>query len=250
MTQANFINTLVETLHVFSPNGRKRIYKDLTHVETQILCTGQLNGQTSMGVTAFGKPNRNLIEKLIREKYTNFTYIDNGINWKLTSGVNFELIETRKSIKLITGYLSNLYRSAKYRQFVKIFLKELKGNNFSMIKLLSQPKYKSKTPGSRLVGKQTQKSKNKNLGFVLEHTIPAHFLEKKLFQIIESNTVETELDLVLSKLFSVWLNTDDDILLKKSGLNSKMPPNWTWADDPLERYWLSGIDKNSLERFV
>jgi len=51
----------------------------------------------------------------------------------------------------------------------------------------------------------------------------------------------------MSKLFSVWLNTDDDILLKKSGLNSKMPTNWTWENDPLERYWKAGIDKNSIE---
>lgn len=250
MTQAEFIDMLVDTLHVFSPKGRKRIYKDLTHVNTQMLCKGLLNGQSSKGVTAFGKPNRILIEKRISEKYTNSTYIDNGIKWELTSGVKFKLDETKKSVKLIISYLSDLSSSNKYKQFVEILLNELKGNNFSMIKLLSQPKYKSKIPGTRLVGKQTKNSRNKNLGFVLEHTVPANFLEKKLLEIIDSNAVETELDLVMSKLFSVWLNTDDDILLKKSGLNSKMPHNWTWENDPLERYWFAKIDKNSLGKLV
>lgn len=248
MTQAEFIDTLVDSLHVFSPEGRKRIYKDLTHANTQLLCKGQLNGQPSKGVSAFGKPNRILIEKRISEKYINFTFIDNGIKWELTSGVKFELSETRKSVKLIVSYLSELSKSNNYKAFIITLLKQLKGNNLSLIRLLSQPKYKSKTPGSRLVGKQTQSSRNKNLGFVLEHTIPADFFSNKLLEIIDFNSVEIELELVMSKLFSVWLNTDDDILLKKSGLNSKMPPNWTWENDPLERYWLAGIKKDSLEK--
>jgi len=64
--------------------------------------------------------------------------------------------------------------------FVETLLKELKGNNLSLLRLESQPKYKSKIPGSRLVGKQTQSSRNKNLGFVLEHTIPANFWKKDI----------------------------------------------------------------------
>jgi hypothetical protein len=250
MTQVEFIDSLVDVLHVFSPKGRLRIYKDLTRIETQILCKGQLNGQPAMGVTAFGKPNRLLIEKLIIEKYTDSKYIDDDINWDLTSGVKFDLNETRKSVKLIITFLSKLAKSNTHKNFIITFLKELKGNNHSLIRLLSQPKYESKKPGSRLVGKQTQRSNNKKLGFVLEHTIPANFFVEKLLNLIELNTVNIELNLVISKLFSVWLNTDDDILLKNAGLNSKMPLNWSWNDDPLERYWLAGINKKSLKSIL
>ena len=250
ISQDEFIDTLVDTLHVFSPEGRDRILKDLTRVESQLLCKGQLNGLTSKGVTAFGKPNRILIERRIKEKYTNSFFIDNDIKWKLTAGVNFDLEETRKAFKNIIKLLSFLYRANNNKLFIEALLNELKGNNSSLFRLLSQPKYKSKTPGSRLVGKQTNSSSNKNIGFVLEHTIPAKYFYVKLLEIIDSNSVESELDKVMPKLFSVWLNTDDDILLKKSGLNSQMPLNWTWDNNPLERYWSAGIEKDSLNKLV
>ena len=51
---------------------------------------------------------------------------------------------------------------------------------------------------------------------------------------------------MLLLLHLVKLNTDDDLKLKQSGLNSKMPTNWTWNDVPLERYLFTKIDKNSL----
>ena len=66
-------------------------------------------------------------------------------------------------------------------------------------------------------------------------------------EMFDENTLDAELDYVMMKLFSVYLNTDDDYLLKKSNLNSKMPPTWSWKDDPLERYWYAGIKKDSLE---
>jgi hypothetical protein len=244
--QSDFMNFLVDVMHVFSPKGRKRIYSDLTKVGNQILCLGNTNGRKMKGVTAFGKPNRDLIEKRIREKYSNTEYIDKDINWEYTSGIRFNLETTKNAIKVIINYLSFLKNNEGYDEFIDLFLRELKGNNYSLMRLLSQPKYKSKIPGSRLVGKQTATSSVKNKGYVLEHTIPAEYLKVKLLEIIESDSVDNELDIVMSKLFSVWLNTDDDIKLKRSGLNSKMPENWTWEDNPLERYWSAGIDKDSL----
>jgi len=119
MTQAEFIDNLVDTLHVFSPEGRKRICKDLTHVNTQLLCLGQLNGQPLKGVTAFGKPNRILIENRIIDKYSKSTYIDDGIKWNLTSGVNFELKETKKSVKLIICFYQNFIRRIKTKCLLK-----------------------------------------------------------------------------------------------------------------------------------
>lgn len=247
MTQTEFMNYLVDVMHVFSPKGRKRIYSDLTKVDSQILCFGNADGQKMKGVTAFGKPNRDLIEKRILEKYSNTEYIDKDIYWEYTSGIRFNLETTKNAFKIIIKYLSFLKKNGGYDEFIDLFLRELKGNNYSLMRLLSQLKYKSKIPGNKLVGKQTVTSNVKNKGYVLEHTIPAKYLKVKLLEILESDSLEKELDNVMSKLFSVWLNTDDDIKLKRSGLNSKMPVNWTWKDDPLERYWSSGIDKDSLD---
>lgn len=246
LNQSKFIDDLVDVLHVFSPEGRNRIYSDLTKVNTQLLCLGILNGQVVKGVRLYGKYNRNLIEKRIIEKNTSSTFIDNEINWENTSGKRFDLIETQKAVIVIINYISILKKKGNLNEFANLFIKELKGNNTSLIRLLSQPKYISRNPGRRLVGKQTEKSKTNKLGYVLEHTIPVEFLKIKLLQIIDSNSVEIELEKVMSKLFAVWLNTDDDIKLKDFGLNSKMPINWTWEDDPLERYWSAGISKDSL----
>lgn len=247
MDQSEFMNYLVDFMHVFSPKGRKRIYSDLTKVDNQILCFGNAEGRKMKGVSAFGKPNRDLIEMRILEKYSNKEYIDKDIYWEYTSGIRFNLETTKNAFKVIIKYLSFLKKNGGYDEFIGLFLRELKGNNYSLMRLLSQPKYKSKIPGSRLVGKQTASSNINNKGYVLEHTIPAEYLKVKLLEILESDSLEKELDNVMSKLFSVWLNTDDDIMLKRSGLNSKMPVNWTWNDDPLERYWSAGIDKDSLD---
>lgn len=244
--QSVFIDDLIDVLHVFSPTGRKRIYSDLTKVDSQILCKGLLNGKSAKGVTLFGKPNCNLIEKQILERYSSTVFIDVDINWKFTRGKKFNLNITKKAVSVIINYLSLLKKNGKYDEFIDLFLTQLKGNNFSLIRLLSQPKYKSKEPGNRLVGKQTTTSNTTNKGFVLEHTIPAAYLKAKLLKIIDSNSVDKELDNVMSKLFTVWLNTDDDLKLKTFGLNSKMPDGWNWEDDPLQRYWKADIEKNSI----
>lgn len=248
ITQAEFIDALVNTLYVFSPEGRKRIYNDLTQVNSQLLCKGQLNGQLIKGVTAFGKPNRVLIENQIKKKYNNTNFIDNDIKWELTSGVKFNIDETRKAVKILLIYLCKFHNNDHFENmiFIEKFLFELRGNKNSLFSMLSPLKYKSKIAGSKLVGKQTPSSNINDLGYVDEHVIPVKFYISKFLSLIKSKSVESEIDTVMTKLFVVKLNTDDDIKLKKSGLNIKMPPNWTWEDDPLERYWFAKIDKNSL----
>lgn len=247
-TQTEFIDSLIDTLYVFSPKGRDRIYKDLTKLANQILCKEDINGEILNGITAFGNPNRILIEKMITKKYPNSDFIDNDVKWELTHGVKFNLEESRKAANLIITYLSKLYNleNSQYKLFIEIFLNQLRGNNSSLLSKLYPLKYKSKMPGSRLVGKQTSIDNSTDFGFVEEHVIPVKFYFSKILSLIKTNTVENEIDKIFSKLFLVKLNTDDDLKLKRSGLNSKMPPNWTWDDDPLERYWFAKIDKNSL----
>ncbi len=248
ISQTNFIYSLIDTLYVFSPEGRDRIYKDLTKVKTQILCKGNLNGKPSEGVSIFGCPNRTMIEKQIIEKYTQSDFIDNEIKWELTYGVKFNLEESRKAAKVLITYLSKLYNleNSEYKLFIETFLSQLRGNNSSLLSKLYPLKFISKIPGCRLVGKQTSISNSKDFGFAEEHVIPVKFYFSKILSLIKTNSVENEIDKIFSKLFLVKLNTDDDMKLKQSGLNSKMPPNWSWDDDPLERYWFAGIDKDSL----
>jgi hypothetical protein len=247
VNQTEFINKLIELMYVFTPEGRKRIFSDLKRVNTQILCSGSNGNKPCKGVSAFGVPNVKLIQSRLSESDSSGNFIDIDVNWKMTSGVKFSIFETQKAVRVVLYYLYDLYQNDEYKPFVMVFLKELSGNNFSLIRLLSQPKYKSKNPGNKLVGKQTLNNNIKNKGYVLEHTIPLKVLITKISLMFNENTLDVELDYVMMKLFAVWLNTDDDILLKKSGLNSKMPPNWTWDDDPLERYWYAGINKDSLE---
>ena len=247
MNQSEFIDKLTELMCVFSPLGRKRIFSDLKRVNSQILCSGLNGNKPGKGISAFGVPNVNLIESRINERESGFDFIDVDVNWKITSGVNFKLFETQKAVRVVLYYLNDLYKKKEYKPFVIVFLKELAGNNFSLIRLLSQPKFISKSPGSKLVGKQTINGNIKNKGYVLEHTIPLKVFITKIIEMFDENTLDAELDYVMIKLFAVYLNTDDDYLLKKSNLNSKMPPTWSWKDDPLERYWYAGIKKDSLE---
>ena len=72
------------------------------------------------------------------------------------------------------------------------------------------------------------------------------FLIKEIIDIIVSNKTKEKIDFIFSKLISVELNTDHDDIILKSGLKSKMPSNWKWDHDPLDRYWASGIPKESL----
>jgi hypothetical protein len=248
-TQTEFIDSLIDTLYVFSPKGRDRIYKDLTKVNTQILCKVDIDGKLSKGVTAFGNPNRMLIEKQIIKKYPNSDFIDTDVKWELTYGVKFNLEESRKAAKVLITYLCKLYNleNSEYKLFIEMFLIQLRGNNSSLLSKLYPLKFKSKIPGSRLVGKQTSISNSTDFGFAEEHVIPVKFYFSKILSLIKSNSVKNEMDKIFSKLFLVKLNTDEDMKLKQSGLNSKMPPNWTWDDDPLERYWYAGINKDSLE---
>ncbi len=246
MIQSEFIKKLIELMYIFSPEGRKRIFSDLKRVNSQILCSGGDGNKLCKGVSDFGVPNVKYIERRISEIDSDVDFIDIEINWKLTSGVNFNIFETQKAVRVVLFYLNDLYKKDENKSFVMVFLKELSGNNFSIIRLLSQPKYKSKNPGDKLVGKQTLNNNIKNKGYVLEHTIPIKVLINKISLMLKENTLEKELDYVIMKLFAVYLNTDDDYLLKKSNLNSKMPPTWSWNDDPLERYWHAGINKDSL----
>lgn len=234
-----YINFLKDFLKDFSPSGRKRILDDLKKTNSLILC--KKDGRKS--VDEIGNPTINKILKDL-ENYTK--YDDNEINWEKTNGIKYEILEGRKAIKFILIKIEK-YSNIKYDiKFKHTFFSELGAQKESMLKKLSILKYKSKTPGSRLVSKQNNHI-TKQRGLIAEHVIPIKYQIKEFLKLIDSNKLEEEIDLIFSKLIMVKLNTDDEEKINRMGFKSTMPPNWTWNDDPLERYWQSGIDPNSLE---
>jgi hypothetical protein len=233
-----FISFLQEILCDFSPAGRERILNDLKRTKNQILCSsGKIKS-----ISKIGSPS---VNKILTKLQSSKNYEDQDINWTKTEGVKFDLIETRKAAKFLCLQLEKVNFNNK-EKFVECLLKELSRQNDTLLRKLAVLKYKSKSPGGKLVGKQTKLSKNNNLGFVYEHTIPMKYLIKEVVDIVVANKTNEKIDFIFSKLISVELNTDHDDLILKSGLRSKMPSNWQWDHDPLDRYWASGIPKESL----
>jgi hypothetical protein len=236
----NFIEFINEFLLDISPNGRERILKDLKRTKSQILCTsGNLQS-----VSKIGTP---LVKKILSKIQLNQSYTDIDINWAKTEGVNFDIVENRKAVKLIFLKLEEIYHT-KGEKFPKLFLSQLCRQNNTLIRKLTVLKYKSKKPGRRLVGKQTLNNKHKNFGFVYEHTIPLKYFINEVIKLFHLKQTNQQIDFIFSKLISVQLNTDDDQLIVLRGLKDRMPNGWTWENDPLERYWTSGIKRDTLTK--
>jgi hypothetical protein len=234
-----YINFLKDFLQNFSPSGRDRILNDLKKTNSQILC--KKDGRKS--ISEIGSPT---VVQILKDLEIFNQYEDQNIDWQKTEGVNYKVLEGRKAVKHILIKLEK-YSNDKYDiKFRHKLFSEIGLQKESMLNKLSILKYKSKTPGSRLVSKQNNHI-TKQTGLTDEHVIPIKYQRKEFLKLIDSNKLEEEIDLIFSKLIMVKLNTDDDEKINQMGFKSTMPPNWTWNDDPLERYWQSGIDPNSLE---
>jgi hypothetical protein len=188
-----------------------------------------------------------LVKQILDKIGVSENYIDIGIEWNRTEGVKFDINEDRKAVKLIFLKLEEMY-SQKGEEMIKLFLSQLCTQNNTLIRKLSVLKYRSKSPGARLVGKQTVNNKNKNIGFVYEHTIPVKYFIIEVISLLKTKKMNEKIDNIFNKLISVELNTDDDQLVVIKGLKEKMPKDWNWNKDPLERYWISGIKRNSLNK--
>ena len=224
----------------FNLDGRKRILKDLKRTQSQILCTSN----NLKSVSKVGAP---LVKKILSKIELNQCYRDNDINWSKTQGVNFDIVENRKAVKLIFLKLEEIYHT-KGEKLPKLFLSQLCTQNDTLIRKLSVLKYRSKKPGFKLVGKQTLNNKHKNFGFVYEHTIPLKYFIVEVIKLFNLKQTDVQIDFIFSKLISVELNTDDNQLVSQKGLKDTMPNGWTWENDPLERYWISGIKRDSLTK--
>ena len=239
LVKEKFIEFIIGFLLDISPKGRARILKDLKRTKSQILCSSEkLNS-----VSKIGSP---LVRQILDRIEWNQNYRDVGIEWDKTEGVKFDIIENRKAVKLIFLKLEEIY-SQKNEELVKLFLSQLCKQNNTLIRKLSNLKYRSKNPGTRLVGKQTINNKHKNNGYIYEHTIPVKYFIKEMICILETKNMNMKIDNIFNKLISVELNTDDDQLIISRGLKDTMPKGWNWDKDPLERYWISGINKESIE---
>jgi len=235
----DYINFLKDFLQSFSPLGRNRILKDLKKTKSQILCKKE-------GINCIKEIGSPTVVQILKDLEIFDQYEDQNIDWQKTEGVNYKVLEGRKAVKYILIKLEK-YSNDKYDiKFRHKLFSEIGLQKESMLNKLSILKYKSKTPGSRLVSKQNNHI-TKQTGLTDEHVIPIKYQRKEFLKLIDSNKLEEEIDLIFSKLIMVKLNTDDDEKINQMGFKSTMPPNWTWNDDPLERYWQSGIDPNSLE---
>jgi hypothetical protein len=238
--KVQFIEFIIDFLLDFSPKGRVRILKDLKRIKSQILCTSE----KLSSVSKIGSP---LVKHILNKIGESENYIDIGIEWNRTEGVKFDINEDRKAVKLIFLKLEEIY-SQKGEEMIKLFLSQLCPQNDTLIRKLSVLKYRSKSPGTRLVGKQTVNNNNKNIGFVYEHTIPIKYFILEVISLLKTKKINEKIDNIFNKLISVELNTDDDQLVVAKGLKEKMPNDWNWDKDPLERYWISGVKINSLNK--
>lgn len=235
----DYINFLKDFLENFSPSGRNRILKDLKKTNSQILC----KKEGTKSINEIGSPT---VIQILKDLENYKKYDDNEIDWEKTEGVNYKVLEGRKAVKHILIKLENKSNDKYDIRFRHKLFSELGLQKESLLNKLSILNYKSKKPGSRLVSKQNNHIANQT-GLTDEHVIPIKYQRKELLRLMDSNKIEEEIDLIFSKLIMVKLNTDDDEKINRMGFKSKMPPNWTWNDDPLERYWQSGIDPLSLE---
>lgn len=92
-----------------------------------------------------------------------------------------------------------------------------------------------------LLTKSHRRSKlyGKKHATVFEHAIPATIVRR---QLLETDGSEHEVREILRRAgpVVVLLRTEDQ-QLREGGLNSRMPPSWTWGGDELARYRETGI---------
>lgn len=228
-----------------SIEGQNRLLSDLKRTPSQYLCCEKNNSKIEKSVKQIGVPTVNNLKSKIKQ---NSNKIDNSVNWRLTSGVKKEYSELVKVFKIILSLCEKIYAETKNIDYIKILLTQLKGNKYSILRSLAMIKYKSISPGKKLVGKQTTFSNNKNIGYVEEHIIPAKFFMNYFIEKIKNkNLLENETAIVLTKYFSVFLNTDDNDLLSSNGFNNTMPKGWDpLFDSPFIRYEKSGIDITTI----
>jgi hypothetical protein len=246
-----FLNTdfgklLLRYLKPISDAGRARILQDLKTVNSQRLAIG--NGTRSISKVA----NPRIAEiygalNALQTKENKTLDKEFEINWEETKkGAANSVHETRKAAKFILLRLKEIYIEVGGQENCLLLLNEFKAsNNFSIFRLLSPLRYRSLSPGKALVGKQYGNN-IKNPGFVHEHVVPVDFYFKHFNDIIKGSSSIDLFDKISEKIFSVQLNSDDDLKLKAEGLNKKMPERWTWDDDPFDRYRAAGIDLNTI----
>lgn len=238
-------NTIINYFGYLNNEGRNRLLDDLKLNDTQYLCQEIIDGEKVKGVKKIGVPNVNSLKGIIKKQ---FYFIDTDVNWNKTKGVNQSYDETVIAFKVILELCKIIYNETNNIEIISILLTQLKGNKYSILRSLALVKYQSKSPGKKLVGKQTMSSDNKNIGYVEEHVYPTKcFVNYFVDKICNKNIIDNEIDIVLRKYFIVNLNTDDDALLSKYGYKNSMPENWNpLTDDPFIRYERSGIDRRSI----
>ncbi len=75
--------------------------------------------------------------------------------------------------------------------------------------------------------------------YIYEHAIPASIIRTAL---LESDGLDATVRSILENAGGVAvLLRDEDILLRKAGLNRKMPKEWKLGDDPWARYSAVGV---------
>jgi hypothetical protein len=247
MNNTDYFNYLISFLSDFSLDGQDVILNDLKRVETQLLCIdGNRKGIKLVAVPRVESIKTKIVNNNINKKDKKF--LDSEIEWGRIKDNPENINHIQNAAKLIVTTLKRDYVEKKDTINPIILLNELKkSNNFSIFRKLSVVKYESVSPGITLVGKQYNHNP-KNPGYVIEHIIPNNFFFKELELIVKDESPLDFFDKMCLKLFAVNLNSDDDLKLKQSGLNKKMPNNWTWDDCPFERYNTAGIDLKSIKK--
>jgi hypothetical protein len=138
----------------------------------------------------------------------------------------------KKVILIISKVASEYYQKSKSDSFIETLFQQLDKNQNGILRSLSTLEYKQ----DNIQGKSKK-----------EHLIPSNLFRKELIDMVKSGDF-SNFDTYANQMVQVILSDEDDMKLKKSGYNMKMPDGWKWGDDPWVRYSLSGIDLNTIKK--
>ncbi|MEQ9695087.1 hypothetical protein [Shimia sp. SDUM112013] len=80
----------------------------------------------------------------------------------------------------------------------------------------------------------------------VEHAVPIAVL----FDAFWAANSDPKLQEVIDAYFVAVVTKSEDERLRKSGLASKMPPNWSWGDDTFARWAIAGISVSTAEQYL
>lgn len=243
--QKILIQTIINFFGYFSETGQYRLLQDLKRTKNQYLCFQLVDGKIIKSVSEIGVPTvKHLLKNINKQK----SVIDQDIEWKKTIGKYQDREMTILAFKKILELSEIIFKETNNIECVEILMGQLKGNKSSIIRSLAQTKYQSSTPGKRLVGKQTKKSNNRNVGYVEEHVLPTKVFVKYFIEQIKNNCLRNiNLNDILEDYFTVNLNTDDDYKLSQKGFKNTMPKDWKLLrDNPFVRYSRAGINIKTI----